>query len=241
MNVKPIKTAIFTEGEDLASFIIKYVPTLKERSVLAVVSKIVALSESRTVPIGNDRTKEKLVRKESTWALPTKYVWLTLKDGILIANAGIDESNASGKLVLLPKDSFVAAAKLRTKLKKYYGVRELGVVVTDSRVVPLRAGVTGVALGYAGFRGVKDYRGTKDIFGRAMKFEQAHIADLLAACAVLVTGEGDEQRPLAVIEDADIDFRERMDRKEGLIALEDDLYYPLLKDALPKRSSQRKR
>jgi coenzyme F420-0:L-glutamate ligase len=242
MNARAVKTRVFEEGEDLATFIIKHLPRLKEQSVLAVTSKIVALSESRTAPLGDERTREKLVRGESDWALSTKYAWLTLKDGIFIANAGIDESNAAGKLVLLPKDSFVAAAKLRGKLKKHYGLKELGILITDSRIVPLRAGVTGVALGYAGFKGVKDYRGARDIFGRVMKIEQVNIADLLAASAILVMGEGSEQRPLAVIEGIDIAFSQRVNRKEGLIDVEDDLYYPILrplfKRTIPKRPSK---
>ena len=241
MNTKAIRTRVFEEGEDLAEFIAEHIPKLKERAVLAVASKIIALSESRTAALGDERSKEKLVKSESQWAMPTKYVWLTLKDGLFIANAGIDESNADGKLVLLPKDSFIAAAALRKALKKLYGLRELGVLITDSRIVPLRAGVTGVALGCAGFKGVKDYRGSKDIFGRVMQFEQVNIADLLASSAILVTGEGNEQKPLAIIEGADVKFLERVDRKEGLIDVKDDLYYPLFKAALPKRPGTRKR
>lgn len=105
-----------------------------------------------------------------------------------MASAGIDESNANGKLVLLPKDSFKTARFLRDKLRQKYGVRHLGVLITDSRTTPLRAGVTGVALGYAGFRGVKDYRGTPDIFGRKFKFSRTDVADSLATAAVFAIG-----------------------------------------------------
>jgi len=73
-----------------------------------------------------------------------------------MASAGIDESNANGKLILLPQDSFQTAYALREKIQQKYDVRHIGVLITDSRTVPLRAGVTGVALGYAGFCGVRD-------------------------------------------------------------------------------------
>ena len=199
MIIRPVKTRIFKEGEDLFSFMIHYLKRPKERAIIVVTSKIVALSEKRTAIIENDRTKERLINAESEYAIATKHVWLTIKDGMVMASAGIDESNADGKLILLPKDSFKAAGILRTKLKEKYKVRELGVLVTDSRTMPLRSGITGVALGYAGFQGIRDYRGKPDIFGRKFKFSRTNVADSLATAAVLVMGEGNERQPLAII------------------------------------------
>src|SRR5262249_14849593 len=143
--------------------------------------------------------------------------------------AGVDESNAAGKLVLLPKDSFKAATKIRKTLQKKYGVKNLGVLITDSRLFPLRAGIVGVALGYAGFKGVKDYRGAKDIFGRILKYSRVDVADSLATAAVLEMGEGAEQQPLAVIEGAGVEFAERVNRKELEMDPREDVYAPLFK------------
>jgi len=226
MQIRPIRTRIYTEGEDLAAFIVQHVPKLKDGSVLAITSKIVALAEGRTA---NVEDFDKVVRAESAWAMKTKYVWLTEKDGMILANAGVDESNADGKLVLLPKDSFKAAEDIRRALNSLYKVKRVGIVVTDSRVMPLRAGVTGVALGYAGFQGLRDYRGKKDLFGRKLKFTQTNIADSLATAATLAMGEGSEQQPLCIIEDAPIEFVERVSKKELLIPLKDDMYAPLFK------------
>src|SRR3989338_8785591 len=151
MIIRPIKTHVFQEGDDLFAFITDYFKKLTEKSVLVVTSKIVALAEKRTAVAGNAKMKEKLIRAESELAIPTKYVWLTVKDGMVMTSAGIDESNANGKLILLPKDSFKTANVLRNKLRQRYGVKHLGVLITDSRTIPLRAGVTGIAVGYAGF------------------------------------------------------------------------------------------
>jgi F420-0:gamma-glutamyl ligase len=144
-----------------------------------------------------------------------------------MASAGIDESNANGKLIMLPKNSYLAARKLRKRLMHKWQLKDLGILITDSRSMPLRAGVTGVALGYAGFRGVRDYRGTPDIFNREFKMSRTDVADSLAAAAVLVMGEGREQFPLAVIEDSPIDFCQRVNGKEMCIDLKDDMYRPL--------------
>ncbi|MEK7658454.1 MAG: coenzyme F420-0:L-glutamate ligase [Patescibacteria group bacterium] len=227
MIIKSIKTRIFEEGEDIFSFITEYFKKLPEKSVVVVTSKIVALSEKRTAIIKDNKTKELLIRKESEFAILTKYVWLTIKDGMIMAFAGIDESNANGKLILLPKDSFKTAHLLRKKLQKKYKIKKLGVLITDSHTAPLRSGVTGVALGYAGFCGIKSYIGTPDIFGRNFKFSRTDVADSLATGAVLVMGEGNEQQPLAVIEKAPIEFCDKINKNELYIDIKEDMYHPL--------------
>ncbi|MBI2459175.1 MAG: coenzyme F420-0:L-glutamate ligase [Parcubacteria group bacterium] len=227
MIIQPIKTRIFQEGEDLFTFITDYFKKIPEKSVMVVTSKIVALAEGRTAIAENVQAKEKLIRAESQFAMPTKYTWLTIKNGLVMPAAGIDESNANGKLILLPKDSFKTARLLRNKLRQKYDVKHLGVLITDSRTIPLRAGVTGVALGYAGFRGIKDYRGQPDIFGRKFKVSRTDIADSLAAAAVLVMGEGNEQQPLAIIKKAPLKFCDKIHSQELRIDIQDDMYRPL--------------
>lgn len=224
MQIKPVRTSIFGEGDDLIVFITRHVPSLEEGSVLVVTSKIVALAEGRTAPISK---KERLIKDESEWALETKHGKVTLKDGMLMWNAGIDTSNADGKIVLLPKDSFVAAANVRTQLKKHYRLERLGVLITDSRIMPLRAGVVGIALGYAGFKGLRDYRGEKDIFGDTYQVTRTDVADSLATAAVLLMGEGSEQQPLAVITGAPVEWTEKVDKMELRIPPEDDMYAPI--------------
>ena len=229
MKVAPVRTRVFKEGEDIIAFAREYIPKLKNGSVLAVASKIVALAEGAVVQATNARAKEVIIRAESEWQLQAKYGKLTLKDGLLMWNAGIDESNARGNVILLPEDSFAVAKKIRSSLLQNYKIRKLGIIITDSRVMPLRAGVVGVALGYAGFKGLRDYRGEKDIFGRKLKYTQTDIADSLATAAVLVMGEGREQQPLCIIEDAPVVFAEKVNRSELVVAPKDDMYGPLLK------------
>jgi F420-0:gamma-glutamyl ligase len=59
-------------------------------------------------------------------------------------------------------------------------------------------------------------------------------ADGLAAAAVMMMGEGAEARPLAVIENAEVQFSEEVTKEELQIPLEEDLYYPLLEVLLEK-------
>jgi len=234
MQIKAIKTRIFRENEDLLQFILKYVKKLPEKSILAITSKIVALAEGRFVEYKNKKQKIELIKKESDFALKTKYVWLTIKDNTVMASAGIDESNANGKMILLPKNSFRTAEKIRRSLKEKYKIKKLGVVITDSRVFPLRAGIVGVVLGYAGFKAIRDYRGAKDIFGRVLKMSRTDVGDSLATAAVLCMGEGKEQQPLALITDAPVEFVEKINKKELNIDVKDDLYLPLFRRILRK-------
>lgn len=230
MIVKAYRTRVFKEKENLIDFIIKYIPKAQEGDIIVVTSKIVALSEGRTAEIGDEKSREALIKKESTFAIKTKYTWLTIKDGMFMASSGIDESNANGKIILLPKDSFKSAKFLHTKLSKIYKVKNLGIVISDSTLMPLRNGTVACAIGYFGFNGINNYVGKKDIFGKILKMSRVNIADSLATSAVLLMGEGNEQKPLAKISDAPVIFSRNINKKDSLIALKDDIFYPLIKN-----------
>jgi len=234
MQVIPIKTRVFEENEDLFVFILKYIKKIPENSILVVTSKIVALSEGRVLEYKNEKQKIELIKRESEFSLKTKDAWLTIKDGMVLANAGIDESNAKNKMILLPKDNFKSAEILRKKLMKKFRLKNFGILITDSRLLPLRVGAVGVALGYAGFKGIRNYIGKKDIFGRVLKMSRTDVADSLATTAVFCMGEGKEQQPFALITDAPVEFVEKVNKKELLIKIKDDLYLPLFGSILKK-------
>lgn len=229
MKIQAIKTRIFHPKENLLQFIADYLPIIKDRTILVVTSKIVALAENRLVDKVDENTKIKIIKRESDFVLPTKWVYLTVKDGQIIANAGVDESNADGKLILLPKDSFKSAERIRNHFKKKHKLKSLGVIVTDSRCLPLRAGITGMALSYAGFKGLKDYRQCLDIFGQPFKYSRVDIADSLATAAVLLMGEGDERQPLATITEAPVEYCDKVDKNELKIDIGEDMYGPIFR------------
>ena len=231
MIIKSIKTNVFQEGDNLFLFITRYIKKFAERSIIVITSKIVALAQGRTVD-PRQISWDKLIIKESQWAIPTKYCYLTLKEGMIAPNAGIDKSNADGKWILWPRDSYGAAEDLRKRLSRHYGIKKIGVLITDSRVLPLRKGITGVALGYSGFKGLRNYIGKGDIFGRKLKMSRANVADSLAAAAVLLMGEADEQTPLAMIENAPVEFVFKQNKRELKINPAADLYRPLFEKFL---------
>jgi len=144
---------------------------------------------------------------------------LTVKKGVLIANAGADQSNAPlGHAALWPEDPQSSAEGLRRGFREK-GV-DVGVMVIDSRTMPLRMGSSAVALGAAGFAPVEDLRGRKDLFGRTMRIKRAALADELAAAANLVMGETAESIPVAVARGAPVRFEEGHNITEAFIPVD---------------------
>lgn len=236
MKITAYRTAVFKEKEDLPAFIDKYV-RLKEGDILAVCSKLICLWKGCSVAYKNRRQKENLIRRESQAALKTKLAWLTIKSGMVMTNAGVDESNADGKLLYFPADMYACAEQLCRTLKKKHGLKKLGIIITDSMILPLRAGVIGAAVAYSGFRGVRDERGQKDIFGKPLKTTLVNLADGLATAATVVMGECAEQRPLCVLKEAPVQFvSKKIDPAQISYPPDQDLYAPLFKAAgLTKR------
>jgi F420-0:gamma-glutamyl ligase len=234
MNVKPIRTRVFHPGEDLSAFIVSSVPreTVREEMIVAVTSKIVSLAENCVVARSEVTDKKSLVRAESDQFLGEigHGCFLTVKHGLMIPSAGIDESNSeSGGYILFPRDPFASAQKLWSALKTAWGVKALGVLLTDSHTSPLRRGVTGIGLSYWGFEGIRNLVGSPDLFGRELKMTRMNLTDGLAAAAVLMMGEGNERMPVAVITGAPVRFVDHTDKSELQIPLEEDLYYPLFR------------
>jgi F420-0:gamma-glutamyl ligase len=111
---------------------------------------------------------------------------------------------------------------------KEYGIKELAVIITDSTSLVMRRGAIGFALSWDGIDPLRDYRGTKDIFGREIRVEMANLIDALASAAVLEMGEGSEQTPIAVISGSkNISFKNRSKgRDQLLVQPEDDVFAP---------------
>jgi len=233
LHVHPLETAIFPVGGNLDEFVHAHVPEtlVRERMILAVTSKIVSLAESRLVS-PQEIDKAALVEREADIFIgEVGYgCFLTVKEGLFIPSSGIDESNsATGDFILYPAEPYESARRLWAALRERWNLKELGILLTDSHTSPLRKGVTGICLSHWGFRGVRNMIGTRDIFGRELMMTKMNLADGLSAAAVLMMGEGNERRPLAVLEGADCEFHDMVDANELRMPPKDDLYYPFFK------------
>lgn len=239
MQVTAIKTPIIKEHDDLKQIIKENVSNIQEKSVFVITSKIISYCQGRLVEKKSENRAEKhdLIRQEADYYLEpnlSKYdMILAIKNHMLTINAGLDESNANGKYVLWPEDIQQVANEIWQFLRQEYQLKEVGVVITDSRTWPFRWGVVATCLAHCGFRQLNNMIGTKDLFGRLIVMEQVNVAEAIAVAAGLEMGEVAEQTPLALVENISyITFQNRppsqQELKDLVIEIQDDAYAPLL-------------
>lgn len=254
MHIIPIKTRKFLPPrDDLFALLNDYLPRLparsakggtaqaglRERDIVVITSKVLAIHQGRCRGTLSPEEKKALVEKEAEYVFKPSsnlpYV-LTVKGHTIIGGAGIDESNGNGYTILWPTRISRAAKEVWTYLRRKHRMKRLGILITDSHCIPLRRGTLGIAIGLFGFRPVKNNIGQPDIFGRRLRISRSDLADSLAAAAVLVMGEGNEQTPLALIRNAPgISFTTHHTFRSVVIAPTRDLYYPLLKSLYEKQ------
>jgi len=232
--VQPIKTRIFKTGEKLSDFVIENLNSkwISEEMIVVVTSKIVSLAEKQLVQKSGIEKKE-LIQSEAdhNFGEIGYGCYLTIKHGLFIASAGIDESNSENdEYILYPKNPFQSAKQLWSELRAAWNIERLGVLMTDSHTTPLRRGVTGISLSHWGFQGVRNMIGKEDLFGRKLKMTTINVTDGLAAAATLMMGEGNECRPLAVLKCSEIEFTEDDNSLDVSIPMGEDLYFPFFKD-----------
>jgi coenzyme F420-0:L-glutamate ligase len=207
-----LETSIATAGEELEG-----------GDVLAVSSKYAAISEGRVVALDSivitpeaqkladqyrmTPTIAQLVLQEADHIFGgIEGFLLTHKDGIISPNAGLDRSNIpSGYAVLFPESPYQTAANIRRELRQRQGV-DIGVILTDSWLMPGRLGTSGVALATAGFAPIQDERGKADLFGNPMRVTQRGVADSISVCAQMVMGERDEAIPIAIVRNSGVEL-----------------------------------
>lgn len=237
MKITPYKTNKIAPTDKLFEVLDKYLPKLHEKDVVVITSKIIAITQGRIVKNDGTVDKTKLIKKEADYFLPEKYtnfgVHLTIKNNIIIASSGIDESNGAGFFILWPENLQEETNKIWEYLRKKHNIKQLGVIVTDSKLTPMRRGVTGVGLSWCGFLPLRNYIGKPDIYGNPLHMEQTNIVDSLASAAVLEMGEAYEQTPLGVISEiGQIEFVHRVPNKEEIkemtIEIGEDVYSGLL-------------
>jgi coenzyme F420-0:L-glutamate ligase/coenzyme F420-1:gamma-L-glutamate ligase len=210
-------------GDDLAALIAAALPAGSPApdDVLVVAHKVVSKAEGRTrrlsqvtvsdraqslaselggkdprhVQVVLDETRE--VRRAANGVL----ICVT-HHGFVCANAGVDASNSTDDdtLILLPVDPDASARRLRKALRQLLGVAP-AVLITDSFGRAWRHGQVDVAIGYAGLRGLEDWRGLTDARGRELTATWIAVADELAAAADLARAK-DAMQPAVLVSGA---------------------------------------
>jgi coenzyme F420-0:L-glutamate ligase/coenzyme F420-1:gamma-L-glutamate ligase len=192
-------------GDDLAALIGDALATsaegIHDGDILVVTSKIVSKAEGRQVPAADREAAitAETVRLVASRPHPGGITRIVEnRQGLVLAAAGVDNSNTpDGIILLLPEDPDASARRLCLALRQRFGVA-LGVILSDTLGRPWREGQTDAAIGAAGIRVLDDYRGTPDAHGNLLAVSAAAVADEIAGAADLVKGKA-AGRPVALV------------------------------------------
>ncbi len=227
----PVKVRPMKEKFDLFHTIVQYIDEsgqqLADGDILVVSSKFVSVSQGNIVALDGVEPGEKALKMADKFSMDPRLAELVVREsdfifggvpgfvlavreGVVAPNAGIDRSNVQhGYAILHPREPFEEAEMLRRKVAEELG-RKIGVVITDSRLMPTRVGTIGVAIGAAGFEPVEDLRGKKDLFGNPLRVTFKATADSIATAANMIMGESDESIPVVIVRNLAVRMSERM-------------------------------
>ncbi len=234
MEVIGIQTRIMQPPkDDIYALFDESVEEMREKDVLIVSSKIMAIHQGRCISV-SEIDKEDLVNQEAEKIFSYyneacgRNFRLTLKGNTLVSSAGIDESNGNEYYILWPENPVKLCKEIRAYFVQRFSLKNFAVICVDSHSVPLRYGAVGISIGYYGMHPLKKYAGTRDLFDRAFVCETSNKVDMLAGAGTLVMGEGKEQCPLSIIRGGgDIEFVNKDTSKELFVPLEEDIHKPL--------------
>ena len=221
----PIHFPIVRLGDNLAQVVSGCLDNeglrLQHGDILTVASKIVSTCERRVIPLTDVSVSPRARRLANRWRIDERLAavvideaeqilggvngfLLTVKNGILTPNAGVDLKNSSpGTATLWPINPDRSARQLRRNLERRYKTT-IGVEIVDSHVTALRLGTVGLAIAVSGFVPIRDRRGIQDIFGRSIRVTQANVADDMAAAAHSLMGESAERVGAVLIRGAPV-------------------------------------
>lgn len=215
---------LVAEGADLADIILSALERsgehLADGDIVAIAQKIVSKAEGRLVDltsvvasaqaidvasqVDKDPRLIELILGESEEVMRLRKGAIIVRHrlGLVLANAGIDQSNidhhGNVSALLLPVDPDASARRIRDALAARSGART-AVLIIDSLGRAWRMGTTGTTIGIAGMPGLLDLRGRRDLHGRRLETSELGLADEVAAAASLVMGQADEGRPIVLV------------------------------------------
>ena len=228
MIVYPVKSVrIIEPGMDIVEVLFRSLAEkglrLKNGDIIAITSKVVSYMQRRIARLDEIEPSQQALNLASKYGIEPAicqliienadeivggvpgYI-LTVKDGVVMGNAGIDRSNSPPGYVILPvRNPMKTAAELRRRISRKSSKR-VSVLIVDSRVEPLRRGTIGVAVGVSGFIPVVDERGKPDLYGKPLRVTRRAVADELASTAELYMCERDEKVPFVLFRNAPVEY-----------------------------------
>jgi len=218
LQIIPLHIEKEIEPSDDLSELILMSSDLHDGDILVVAQKIVSKQEGRIVDLSTvkpsllsegissqyqkDPRITELILSETKRIvrMQNEIIIVETNNGIICANAGVDESNVKeGYATLLPINSDNSARIIRNKIKEQTN-KNVAVIISDTFGRPFRMGQTNCAIGISGLNPIMNYAGTLDSFGKILRITEIAVADELSAAAELVMGKA-LKCPVAIIRD----------------------------------------
>ena len=218
MQIIPLYIEKEIEPSDDISELIVMSSDLHDGDILVVAQKIISKQEGRIVDlstvkpsllsegIGSQYRKDsriiELILSETKRIVRMKngIIIVETNNGVICANAGVDESNVKeGYATLLPINSDISAQTIRNKILKQTN-KNVAVIISDTFGRPFRMGQTNCAIGISGLNPILNYAGTSDSFGKILRITEIAVADELSSAAELVMKKA-LKCPVAIIRD----------------------------------------
>ena len=218
MQITPLHIEKEIEPSDDISELIVMSSDLHDGDILVVAQKIISKQEGRIVDlstvkpsllsegIGSQYRKDsriiELILSETKRIVRMKngIIIVETNNGVICANAGVDESNVKeGYATLLPINSDISAQTIRNKILKQTN-KNVAVIISDTFGRPFRMGQTNCAIGISGLNPILNYAGTSDSFGKILRITEIAVADELSSAAELVMKKA-LKCPVAIIRD----------------------------------------
>ena len=218
MQIIPLHIEKEIEPLDDLSELILTSSDLHDGDILVVAQKIVSKQEGRIVDLSTvkpsllsegissqyqkDPRIIELILSETKRIVRMKngIIIVETNNGVICANAGVDESNVEeGYATLLPINSDISARTIRNKIREQTN-KNVAVIISDTFGRPFRMGQTNCAIGISGLNPILNYAGTSDSFGKILRITEIAIADELSAAAELVMGKA-LKCPVVIIRD----------------------------------------
>lgn len=234
------------EGDDIARLLIEKTQ-LKEHDIVVISSTIVSKSQGRIISLDNVKVTRKakkiaeinhndpgfvqaVLDESEEILLESPFLLVRMRNGSICVNAGIDRSNVEGSdnVLLLPEDPDKSALEIKETIFKHTG-KKVSVIITDTNGRAFRLGQTGAAIGIAGIKATRDWRGSKDLFGRVLEVKNEATVDEIAGFANILMGEGSGGTPIVIVRGLEL-YHESHGIKELLRPEEEDVIRRALKN-----------
>jgi coenzyme F420-0:L-glutamate ligase/coenzyme F420-1:gamma-L-glutamate ligase len=216
---------------------------IKNKDIIVIAQKIISKAEGRLINLNKVKPSQNAINLGNQVNKDPRLVEIIFQEsrkivrifdntiiaethhGFICANAGIDQSNVSRKknqILLLPLDPDRSAEAIRKQIYEKIK-KKVSVIITDTFGRPFRIGQTNIAIGIAGIKPCRNYKGKRDMFGKVLRVTEIAIVDEIASAAELVMGKT-ESTPIAIVRNVNYSMQSKCSIRKVIRKEKNDIF-----------------